>query len=128
MKKLYNKFIAISLMLIAEISVVEAQSNENSIEPRIPLAKNYTITNGLPSNEVYQTIQDKKGLIWFCTDKGVVSFNGSKFKVYDKSDGLKENSVLRSKKDENENLWFYTINDFIFKIQDSVYTHPYKKL
>jgi len=30
-----------------------------------------TITEGLPSNSVYDIMQDDKGFIWFTTNKGV---------------------------------------------------------
>ncbi|MFY0675173.1 MAG: histidine kinase [Bacteroidia bacterium] len=124
MKKL-KPLLILSVFLVFQIVVV-AQTQFYSLEQKLPLAKNYSVANGLPTNEVYQTIQDKNGLIWFCTDKGVVSFNGSKFKIYDRGKGLIENAVIRAKKDDKDNLWFFTINDNFFSIQDKIITHPYK--
>ncbi len=36
-----------------------------------PLARDITMYDGLPSNVVYDVIEDSKGFIWFCTDQGV---------------------------------------------------------
>ena len=41
-----------------------------------PVFKNYTVREGLPSSEVYQTFQDSKGFMWFCTDAGVSRYDG----------------------------------------------------
>jgi len=38
--------------------------------------KNYSVSSGLPSSEVYMIYQDTKGYIWFCTDAGVCKFDG----------------------------------------------------
>lgn len=50
--------------------------------------KNYSTKDGLPSNEVYQVIQDSKGYMWFATDFGVSRFDGYNFTNYNSKDGL----------------------------------------
>ncbi|MFT5970079.1 MAG: ligand-binding sensor domain-containing protein, partial [Flavobacteriales bacterium] len=37
---------------------------------------NFSVEDGLPSNEVYEVIQDSKGFMWFATDRGVARYNG----------------------------------------------------
>jgi len=46
------------------------------------------VAEGLPSPEVYQVIQDKKGFIWFATDNGVVRFDGGDFEIFNSQHGL----------------------------------------
>jgi ligand-binding sensor domain-containing protein len=41
--------------------------------------KNYTISDGLPSNKVIASNIDDIGYLWFATDKGVVKFDGIYF-------------------------------------------------
>ena len=70
-----------------------------------PSFKKYTVEDGLPSNEVYHVIQDKKGYIWFATDNGVSRFDGYKFQNFDLEDGLPDNTMVAA---EKSNLFFGT--------------------
>lgn len=42
--------------------------------------KNFTVKDGLCSNHVNTVIEDKEGLLWFGTDKGLCTYDGSNFK------------------------------------------------
>jgi ligand-binding sensor domain-containing protein len=54
-------------------------------------------------------LQDKKGNMWFTTDKnGVYSYDGKTFKNYTTADGLVNNSVFSILEDHYGNLWFGT--------------------
>ncbi len=44
-----------------------------------PLWRNFTINDGLPSNEVYSLMQDRRGFLWITTNQGVCHFNGYAF-------------------------------------------------
>ena len=44
--------------------------------------ENLNNTNGLPSDEIYCTAQDKNGFIWFCTGEGIVRYDGYEFKTF----------------------------------------------
>lgn len=44
--------------------------------------RNYTVNNGLPSNTIWNIIQDDKGFIWFGTKNGLTKFDGIQFKNY----------------------------------------------
>jgi ligand-binding sensor domain-containing protein len=53
-----------------------------------PVFKRYGIDDGLPTNEIYQIMQDKKGYIWLGTSKGAVRFDGNRFENFTIEDGL----------------------------------------
>ncbi len=48
----------------------------------VPHHKFITTEDGLPSNRIYHTMQDKEGYIWIATDNGVARYNGKEFKHY----------------------------------------------
>lgn len=70
--------------------------------------KNITIKDGLPSNVVYGIKQDSKGFIWATTNKGVVKYDGRKFKLYTVEDGLPSNDNFVMLLDSKDNVWLYS--------------------
>lgn len=70
--------------------------------------KNITIKDGLPSNVVYGIKQDSKGFIWATTNKGVVRYDGRKFKLYTVEDGLPSNDNFVMLLDSKDNVWLYS--------------------
>jgi len=69
---------------------------------------NYSVAEGLPSPEVYQVIQDKKGFIWFATDNGVVRFDGGDFEIINSQHGLSDPVVFGLHEDTSGRIWFRT--------------------
>jgi Histidine kinase/Two component regulator propeller len=80
-----------------------------------------TISEGLPSNSVYDIMQDDKGFIWFATDEGVSRFDGRNFVAFkSQNKGGKSGSFL--KKDNFGRIWFENFDGYLNYIQnDSVY-------
>lgn len=70
----------------------------------------YTTKEGLPSNNCYFTLQDKKGYIWIATDAGVSRFDGSNFDNFSVDDGLPDNQILQLKEDSKGRIWFLALN------------------
>ena len=70
------------------------------------LKQNYILKDGLPSNETYHIITDKKGYIWIATDAGICKYDGYKFKVFGEKDGLPESVVLKLYEDRKGRIWF----------------------
>ncbi len=68
---------------------------------------NYTVAEGLPSNQIYAIGQDKSGFIWFGTSNGLSRFDGQCFRNYRKNDGsgLSNNSILHLLVDRDERIW-----------------------
>jgi ligand-binding sensor domain-containing protein len=87
---------------------------------------NYTVNDGLPSSEVYDIFQTKKGYIWFATDRGLCRFNGYEFKSFTTADGLTSNTVFAFFPQKNKGIWCSTLNNKIFYFGDDLKFHPYK--
>lgn len=51
-----------------------------------PVHYNLNDENGLPSNEVYQVLQDKQGFIWIGCDAGLFKYDGFEYKQYKNED------------------------------------------
>lgn len=75
-----------------------------------PTSYNYTTTDGLPSSETYDVIQDQKGYIWIATDRGVSRFDGYSFKNFTSNEGLIDNTVLSFYEDLKGRIWFHGIS------------------
>ena len=84
----------------------------------------YLVSDGLPSSEVYQSIQDDRGIMWFGTDGGLVRFDGYEFQVYTTKDGLGSNVIFGFHKDHNNRIWFYLYNGGIGYLQNDQIVIP----
>jgi ligand-binding sensor domain-containing protein/two-component sensor histidine kinase len=65
----------------------------------------FTVSDGLPSNYVYRSIEDDKGFLWVATDAGIARFDGKHFQVFTTKDGLPDNEVLSVIKEKNGRIW-----------------------
>lgn len=84
--------------------------------------KNYNVNNGLASNEVYDILEDKKGMLWFATDQGVSRFNGYEFRNYTVAEGLPNNTIFGFHEDAKDRVWLRPFYGNLSYIEnDSVY-------
>ena len=72
--------------------------------------RNFTTKDGLPSNTVYSSIQDKEGFMWFATEYGVSRFDGFGFENYGKQEGLSDDDVFGMFQDSKDRIWFLMSN------------------
>ena len=80
-------------------------------QARIPYEfRHLTISEGLPDNTVYFSMQDSRGYIWFCTANGVSRYDGRRFQNFTISDGLADNEILKTTEDSKGRIWFHTLN------------------
>lgn len=77
--------------------------------------RNFTVRDGLPSNEAYFVYQDKAGYIWICTDNGVSRFDGIQFQNYNEEEGLCSNVVFGCKEDPKGDLWVYSYSGELYR-------------
>ncbi len=78
----------------------------NPLWGQYPFYSNYTINNGLPSNKIYNILEDRNGFIWVCTDLGVSKFDGVNFVNYTSNEGLPDNEILGIFEDQKGRIWF----------------------
>jgi diguanylate cyclase (GGDEF)-like protein len=71
-----------------------------------------TIADGLPTQSVYETYQQKNGFIWFATDRGAIRYDGKTFRSFFYSPGatnhITNNFVLQILEDHVGNIWIIT--------------------
>lgn len=84
----------------------------------------YTTENGLPSNIVYCSYRDSKGLLWFGTDKGLVMYNGIRFETFTTFDGAPDNEIFYILEDHHQRLWIQTFNGLLCYYKDGVFHTP----
>lgn len=75
-----------------------------------PFYINYSTNDGFPTSMVYSVSQDKEGLLWFCTDSGLVKYDSRFFTVYNTNNGLTDNEVFQMKTDFKGRTWLLTLN------------------
>ena len=97
MSKIINIFIAFLLF-------------QTTLVAQIPGLTQFTTNNGLPSNTIYDIIQDENGFIWFATDYGVSNFDGLTFKNFTVNDGLPGNEIISFYKDSKNRIWMTAFN------------------
>jgi len=88
----------------------------------------FTIEDGLPSNECHDIVQDAKGYIWIATDRGLARYDGYGFKTFGISDGLKDISCQGLFLDKNDNIWILTLSKTIYiysQINDKIEKYTY---
>jgi ligand-binding sensor domain-containing protein len=71
---------------------------------------NFTVNDGLPSNETYCVLQDRQGYIWIGTDHGVARYDGHEFKTFTTENGLTDNTVFLLKEDKQGKIWCLTFS------------------
>lgn len=66
--------------------------------------------SGLPSNNIYEIIQDNNGFIWMATDAGVVRYDGNFIQVYTVNEGLPDNDIIQIVIEQNGRIWVNAYN------------------
>ena len=87
-----------------------------------PSFRQYTVRDGLPSNSVYDLLQDQKGYLWFATDVGVSRFDGKNFVNFTESDGLHENGIFEIEEDSKGRVWLWGLKPQISYYKDGKIT------
>lgn len=89
--------------------------------------KEFGLNEGLPSLQAYNIYQDKNGIIWFATDRGVANYNGYEIKQFGVKDGLLSNVVLSFYPQPDGKIYCSTFDRALFYFEaDSKRFKPYK--
>src|SRR6266542_1477155 len=70
---------------------------------------NYTVNDGLPSNQIASTCEDSYGFLWIGTSNGLSRFNGKNFVNYGYTEGLQDLFVNANYEDSYHRLWVGTL-------------------
>jgi len=85
-------------------------------------AVNYNSRQFLDANQVYHIVRDSKGFLWFCTDNGLVRYDGHVTKRFGKDVGLADNDVFNAFEDSKGRIWPFCFNgQYCFLAGDSVH-------
>ena len=83
-------FVSVKLIYCAALLVVICfAANAQEMSVRI-----HTVKNGLPSNYVFGTYQDKLGYLWVGSPVGLSRFDGKSFTNYGLAEGLPDTRVI----------------------------------
>lgn len=113
-----------NILFILFLGVIQLTYAQRQLEPA---SINYTVEDGLPSNEVYCIHQDKKGYIWLGTDKGLCRYDGYEFKTFTIKDGLTDNVIFNIYEDDWGRLWFRTFNNTLCLYDGEFKEYKYNK-
>ncbi len=85
-------------------------------DEQLNIIRQYTMDDGLGNNYIYSILQDKDGLLWISTNKGLSQFNGltKTFKIFTPADGLQgyEYNAKACFQASDEKLYFGGTNGF----------------
>ncbi|WP_203294988.1 sensor histidine kinase [Luteirhabdus pelagi] len=85
----------------------------------------YSTTNGLPSNTVYDIVQDKDGFIWMATSKGITKYDGDSFSTFTVQQGLPNNDTWKLESTPDGKIWYAAKSNRQGYIEnDSIYSFP----
>lgn len=77
----------------------------------------------LGASAVYHIGRDHAGFLWFCTDHGLVKYDGNTIRSFSRRDGLPDNTVFNMYEDRDGRIWPFCFNGkYCFIAGDSVHT------
>lgn len=82
---------------------------------------------GLPTNTVYNIMEDQQGYIYLGTQNGLVKFDGFNFEKINNS-GAKASDVTNLQQDSKGNIWFSNFNHELFKMSPDKTVHKIKEV
>ena len=99
----YRRWVILTLLFLLFLPVVFVYAQDLSY-------RQFTIEDGLPSNQIYDVHQDPDGFIWFATENGLSRYNGEEFINYTLFDGLPDTEIVGFFQDSKNRLWFRSLN------------------
>lgn len=76
------------------------------VKADLQLIRNFSMSDGLPSNIVLDIFEDSRGLVWLATDAGLFEFLGEDIKFRKELSSLQGERINSICEDEKGNLWF----------------------
>ncbi|MBL7700909.1 MAG: histidine kinase [Ferruginibacter sp.] len=85
----------------------------NTSVAQTPAYKHYDVSNGLPTNEVYEIKQDSKGFLWIGCDAGLVRYDGNRFKLLSNKKN-RGPAISGLREDKNGRIWCINFSGQVF--------------
>ncbi len=82
----------------------------NSCEAQYKEVMRFDMHNGLPSNHLYNCLEDHQGFLWIATDAGLARFDGRSFQVFTTEHGLPDNDVIQVVIERSGRIWANCFN------------------
>jgi signal transduction histidine kinase/ligand-binding sensor domain-containing protein/CheY-like chemotaxis protein len=82
----------------------------------------FSLEDGLPSERVFNTYEDRSGALWVSTDAGVSRYDGSTWTTYGSEDGLSCGMVTNVYEDRDGRLWFSSWQEGISLFDGETFT------
>lgn len=85
--------------------------------------QHWTVTDGLPINNVVDVLQTPDGYLWLATFDGLARFDGHRFVVFKTADypGLASNRIVQLHLDPQDALWLTTESDKVIQYVDGAF-------
>jgi len=87
----------------ADVAVPEAP-------PQLPMPRQLSVYDGLPSNRINALAEDRQGYLWIATRDGLARYDGVGYRVWRVGDGLNDNHVWTVFVDDRDRVWIGTQN------------------
>ncbi len=100
----------IELMIRTRIFLLICTSTTSITLSQTVHFEKFGLEDGLPSSEFYDLIEDKKGFLWFTSDRGVVRYNYYEFETFGISDGLSNMVNFSFHQDSDSTFWLNGYN------------------
>ncbi len=84
-----------------------------SLFAQTPAYKHYDVSNGLPTNEVYEIKQDSKGFLWIGCDAGLVRYDGNRFKLLSNKKN-RGPAISGLREDKSGRIWCINFSGQVF--------------
>lgn len=78
--------------------------------PQLPLPRQISVYDGLPSNRINALAEDRQGYLWIATRDGLARYDGVGYRVWRMGDGLGDNVVWTVYVDALDRVWIGTQN------------------
>lgn len=78
--------------------------------PQLPMPRQLSVYDGLPSNRINALAEDRQGYLWIATRDGLARYDGVGFRVWRVGDGLRDNHVWTVFVDDRDRVWVGTQN------------------
>ncbi len=78
--------------------------------PQLPMPRQISVYEGLPSNRINALAEDRQGYLWIATRDGLARYDGVGYRIWRVGDGLNDNHVWIVFVDARDRVWVGTQN------------------